>query len=461
MKDNKVNWELSGDSSNPTIALIAPSNGFGDEEGQEVIKNRINKLKEKGFYVMVPKYDDGNLLVESEVEGRKSFGRLFKSVTPAVSIDNCVAQIKDSIRNGWNMLPLMGGNGFQRIIPILVDYYQENPTEKNMNVKIFGFSNSTFATILNSYDICHFVATPFSSVFMRDGFESEASQLELIMKNQQVAPYPRRVLVDDEGKLAKINLTKHYPINSGNLRQDCDETSKLQLNIAPGENWSLGLEGFIQLPGNILAVNYFESLSKFLEKHQHNLPQFIEIGNFVTRLDGDDGYQNLRHDDCGKIILDEKNVSRILAKEESLRFELKKSIDMKKELEEKQDRDFGQQHSLTILSLIDEKIIGKAIGGDPLTQDDIICLIQSQNNAIDKIMSDITQVVQRFKVPLVHNSRFGHCANMSVVNGGLNKVQLQGNNLMMEMVLEPTLSIADGAKVTKVQDFEHSVQNSI
>lgn len=38
-----------------------------------------------------------------------------------------------------------------------------------------------------------------------------------------------------------------------------------------------------------------------------------------------------------------------------------------------------------------------------------------------------------FRIPLIQNTRNGHCANMSIVNGGQNQVELQGDQIFLTM----------------------------
>jgi len=443
MKNNYV-WESFGELQNPTIALIAPSNGIGGDEGQKIIRDIIEKLVQRGFCVMVPNYDDGNLLIQKDTEIS-----LIDKI-PRNNPDNNAQQIKDCIDNGWNMMPLMGGNGLGKIIPNLVEYYKQYPNKKNSHVKIFGFSNSTYASILASHDICHFIATPFSNIFTKPEFEEESIQLDYIMKNKTISPYSRSILQDPENKLDSVEITKHYPLNSGNLVAEADMKSRLQINITENEKWSIGLEGFIQGPDFVSKSHDLDFLDNFLEKHKNNLPQFIEIGNLATRLDGTRGYLNLRHDSSGKIIINESNIKKILSKEKSLRTDLNKIFDKITELQQKDLRNTEENQDLKILSLIPKEIFNKSRDNKPLDKQDIAKVLKSQNDAIDIMFTEIKSTALKYKVPLIHNSRFGHCANMSVVNGGLNKVAMKDNNIEMEMISGPEKSISSSSKATRV-----------
>lgn len=175
-------WETFGDDSKPVIALIAPSNGIGREE----IEQRIIPLTNKGFCVKVALYTDGNIVVESDVEGRVQSDRMGTTFFPATSSGTGANQIIDCIKNGWNIMPLMGGDSFQDKIPLIIHYFEEHPEEKNIDVKMFGMSNSTYATILANRNICSFTSTPFTSVFMVEemhpNFNESSKKLEMVLK---------------------------------------------------------------------------------------------------------------------------------------------------------------------------------------------------------------------------------------------------------------------------------------
>jgi hypothetical protein len=431
------NWDAFGDSKNPTIALIAPSNGLSGEAGQKVIRDRIEKLVARGFCVKVPRYEDGQIVVQSDVVGRKQSNRLGKTITPAVDAKTGVNQIIDCVRYGWNMMPLMGGDNFEAKIPLIVQYFQEHPDQKRPAVKIFGLSNSTYATILASYGICSFISTPFTSIFSKETLQNQATQLELVMKDKDAEEYPRAILQDTSQKLGQIARTYHYPLNFGNIITEVEKSQKgdesLSLHIKDGQEWSLGFEGFLQRPGNIFPVNYPFFLDQFLQKHQENLPKFIEIGNIATRLDGLNGYAVLEHDSFGQIIVDEGNIEKILPNKSQLKADIVKISQKKTELESKESRTPFEQKTLEILSLIPPEIFTKSQGDQDFDADDIRKILEAQNAAIVMVVDGVKQVVEQYDIPLILNTKNGHCANMSVVNGGLNSVKVVGDEVVMKM----------------------------
>jgi hypothetical protein len=332
-----MGWKLYGDEGAKIIALIAPSNGIAGVAGQERIKSRIDLLVEKGFRVMVPEYDDGNLVFEANVAGRVESLVAGQTVSPAVSPDVGARQIIEAIENGWNIMPYMGGDRFQDKIPLIVQYFEENPDKKNPDVQIFGMSNSTYATILSSRGICSFTSTPFTSFFVNakidSNFVESANKLESVMKGESYA-VESSVIQDPENKLTDLTQTFHYPLNSGNIVwenkkeerigkkfQDSENTKTIEeiraeenlksLQIPPDKSWSISVEGFLQ-GFDRKKLNYSGNLKEFLKLHAGHLPSFVEVGNLVTRFDGTGGYANLLHDEgTGEIMIDRYNVNKV------------------------------------------------------------------------------------------------------------------------------------------------------
>ncbi len=437
-------WVSFGDASNPTIALIAPSDGEAGESGKERVKTLKNILVARGFCVKMPEYTDGSLVIEKTVEGRKYSAKM-NTITPAVSSDVSANQVIDCVGNGWNMLPLRGGDGFEKTVPIIAQHFEANPQDKNPNVKIFGFSNSTYATILASRGICSFISTPFVNIFdpNRSGeFQPSAQVLELekLLTGEEVETYPRRIIYNPDNKLSSVRKTFNYPMNFGTVVSLTKEENRGLLQIEPSQNWSLSVEGFLQTFGELYAIDYAHFLNKFLSQHREHLPSFIEIGNLVTRLDGRNGYQNLLHDEAtGQILVNEENVDKLYAGREKLAVDVKAFLSKKSQLElQISDSDFNsspqedQQHAirqLRLISLIPDELSKKS----HYDKDDVINILHSQNLIQAEVMLEIEEVVKHHRVPLIQNTRNGHCANMSIVNGGSNEVRLDGDKILMIM----------------------------
>ncbi|MBU6141457.1 MAG: hypothetical protein KGP29_07910 [Proteobacteria bacterium] len=364
-------WESFGDESHPAIALVATSNCFAD---QEIIELRKTKLIEKGFCVKIARFDDGLLMVEAEVAGRKKSDRLGDSISPAVSAEVGAQQIIDCINLGWNIMPFMGGESLKDKIPLIVDHFSSKPQDKKPSVTIFGMSDVTYATVLASHGICSFTSTPFTNIFLRsdEHLAAAAERLEKLMKGEEVEDFPRRIICDPSNKLADLNRTFHYPLNIGNIAHEVEGRRLLQ--IPSDQKWSISVEGFLQRPGNVALVNYHWLLTEFIKQHSDNPPAFIELGNIATRLDGSNGYTNLLHDEeSGRILINPYNIDKILAKK-------------------------GRSDLEAIKATVET--------------------LESQNLLIDRLIEDLSKVAAEHGIPLIQNTRNGHCANMDIVRGG-------------------------------------------
>lgn len=461
-------WVSFGDKNDPAIAFIAPSSGFGGEEAQNQIQQRIDLLVDKGFYVKVPRYENGSLMLEPEVPNQKNSDRLGTTISPATSDETGASQIIYCILSGLNMLPLMGGDSFENKIPLIVKYFEEHPEQKNPQVKIFGMSNSTYATILAGHGICSFISSPFVNVFNRaksdpKHFLRPAQELEKLLKNQETETYSRRIISSPINKLDNITHTFHYPLNFGNIAKK--EHVEL-LQIPENQTWSFSIEGFLQIPRKQLIAGYGGCLYDFLQHHQNNPPAFIEIGNIATRLDGRDGYENLFHDEetgeiaIGEDIESDYNVNKVYANKSKLAKDLGALFAEKTNLESainesepKKQRWMNRQ--IRLLSLMPNEIFQKINNSNQtlepqgLDKEDIATILRSQNLVLQEVANEIKEVANHFQIPLIQNPRNGHCANMSVVNGGNNSIKLEGEKLLM--LMQP---ISRGIQPKSVAPFE-------
>lgn len=423
-------WQSFGDETNKIIALIAPSNG----RNQDYIKARIDLLVAQGFCVKAPQYEDGNLVVQSNLTTSDS--RIFNSFFPAVVPETGAAQIIDCIRNGWNIMPYMGGDSFEEKLPAILDYFKQHPDEKNPEVKIFGVSNATFATFLQAQGICTFVSTPFPYCIVQaesdKNYKIPAGELLKIMREEDAEIYPRKVITNPENKLSSIKQTKHYVLNTGPLCCDVGEeyqhlSSNIRLQIPESEKWSVAIEGFIENGDKTRLVNYGYLLEKFLEKHQNNLPQFIEIGCFATRLDGINGYQSLVHNKNGLIEISDYNVDKILQKESSLMAAIKDILQKQEERKIPSNR----------RSIFPDQVREKVLKNEVLIKEDIIEILKQENQLIGNLQNIFKGIAEKFSIPLIFNARYGHTANMAVVNGGDNVCHLQHDQFALEMIARP------------------------
>lgn len=420
-------WKFYPENKQGTvIALVAPSNGVGGEDRQNAIKLRIDLLVSKGFCVMVPEYKDGALAFETEVENRITSQVVGNTICPATSPKSGSEQIIEAIENGWNIMPYMGGDSFQAKIPLIVEHFEKHPERKNPNVKIFGMSNTTYATILASNGICSFTSTPFTRFFVEAQsdpyFVENATKLEQAMKGERFSS-ESTIIQDPENKLSGLRETFHYPLNTGNvdwenvrekriikrfenaentktIEEIREEEERRSLKIEPSKAWSISMEGFLQRFDHE-KINSAKILKDFLKLHEQHLPSFIEIGNLVTRYDGAEGYANLVHDnETGQILVNEYNIDKVynnyknaLVKAEEARLE-------------------GRKYKLPIIPL--------GIDISTITKDSVREILTAQNALQEEIMNEIKADVG--KVPLTQNTQNGHCLNMGVVEGGESQI---------------------------------------
>jgi hypothetical protein len=432
-QQTQYRWQSAGEINNPVIAYIAPSNLIS----QDIIQKRIDMLVRNGFCVKYPVYDD-QLLAPKELDGRKSGGRMGDQVSsPAVNIQDGANQVIDCIVNGWNIMPLMGGDSFEQKLPLIIKYFEEHPEHKNPRVKFFGLSNATFAAFLQASGICRFIATPFLSAITRSDegqqqYQKAAQELLKIMREESTESHSRPILFEPSNQLSKIYKTTHYVLNVGPICADIKDDYKdlgLSLKIPDGQKWSMAFEGFIENGSGIRLVNYHHLIREFLIQHKDNLPQFIEIGNIATRLDGVEGYQNLHHDQNGLIELSDQNINKILKDEEKLRNYVKKIIAL-------QDKGDIPQDKKTPFPAI---ILQKVSHGETLDSGDIVQIIEQENSRIKFIQAEVIRASEEFGISLILNNRYGHTDNMAVVDGGFSSVLRVKDGLKMVM-LEPTLA---------------------
>lgn len=395
-------WVNFGDEkSKKVLAIVALSNAHQGKEGQEKIKQRIDVLTREGFCVWVPQFSDGNLLIEEEVDEKREESRISGTFTPAVSAETGVRQFIECLQKGIDIMPLMGGDNFEKKIPHIIKYYEEHPEEKRPHIRLYGFSNATWGVALMSHGICNFISTPFASVFILETqdetYRDQAQQLRKLLNFEKIDNHPRKILYNHEDKLAQITETFHYPFNAGVLWSEVDEKNCTNYFSPPqDQKWSMSFEGYMQQSANNEKnTNPSWGIKKFLEKHKDNLPQFIELGNLATRKDGTNGYSNLQYNEDGEILANEYNLRKL----------------------------------------------------GHLNVEDAKKLILEQNQLIKVNHEKIIAVAKEFGVPVILNTSNGHCHNMSVVNSGHNKVSLKDGKVEMEMddlTLVPRKASAQG-----------------
>ncbi|MES2676721.1 MAG: hypothetical protein V4612_00195 [Pseudomonadota bacterium] len=415
-------WQTVGDSSNPIIALIATSSGLGQVD----IQNKISALVAAGFCVKYVRYSDGSL-VNQHNDGNEM---VREAVDPKIGAE----QIIDCINNGWNMMPTMGGWSFQNKVPFVVDYFEKNPDQKNLAVKMFGFSDNTFATILQSNGICQFICSTALYCLLRQSparfapveiekYQIAAQELVDLLRTGKVVLEPRTILFNPDNKLDSLEEFEFYPMHCGNpfhsltIDENDEQYDLRHLDSSffePSEKYAIALEGFIQRPGALISCNENadQLLDRFLAQKQQQgklLPECIEINLFTTRLDGEAGYHYLVYDqDSGLIEKSAFNIEKLLKNQSKIKATL---LEISK----------GQKSSNDAYTKVDSELLDRVRSGEDLNKEDITKLIDSENKQIEILQEKILAVAQKYNIPVIQNFRFGHSLNMSTVGGGRNK----------------------------------------
>jgi len=130
---DEYEWVTYGGQEKDSVVLIAPSNGFADESGQSIIAKRIELLNSKRIPVTVPRYPDGYQVVQKDCVGRESSGRMGGTISPAVAKEVVAKQIIESIISGRDIMPLMGGDGAAKVVPIVAEYFKMPRTEESQS----------------------------------------------------------------------------------------------------------------------------------------------------------------------------------------------------------------------------------------------------------------------------------------------------------------------------------------
>lgn len=415
-------WKTAGNPLNPVIALIATSSGLGQDD----VKNKIDTLVRAGFCVKYVRYPDENLINQHN-DGNKMTR---EAIDPEIG----AKQIIDCIENGWNMMPTMGGWSFKNKIPLIVDYFKKNPDRKNIAVKIFGFSDNTFATILQSNGICQFICSTALYCLVRQSperlteleikkYQEAANELKDLLKTGKVTSEPRKILFNFHNKLNSLKEFEFYPMHCGSpfhsltIDEKDEQYGLRHLDnslFEPSRKYAIALEGFIQRPNTLIThnENADQLLGKFLAQKQQLgklLPEFIEINLFTTRLDGDMGYNYLVYDkDSGLIERSDFNIEKLFKNQAKIKATLLEIFE-------------NQNSSSNTYTRVDPELLDKVKISEDLNREDIVKLIDSENQQIGILQEKILLVSQEYNIPVIQNFRFGHSLNMSTVGGGRNR----------------------------------------
>lgn len=482
---------ISGDESQerPVLAFIAPANGFYGLAGQQLIRDRVQLLTRLGFAVKIPVFsldqtalpekinfdiakqksalEQMQLMIEPNVASRNEVE--FPASAPNANSPQVGAEIIiDCIKNGWNMMPLLGGVSFQDKLPYIREYFAAHPEEKNPAVKIFGYSNLTFANSLVLDGICSYLPTQFINNFSKIeeikakrleralsagevewlGFlESQAKKLMAALCNPaSVSAGERRVLFYPPNIAANLEGTAmHYPLNAGVFTEI--ELDPKVFIPNPKEKWSFAIEWMMQEGDPAAAQKAFKLLDRFLESHRANPPQFIELGVLGTRFDGMNGIWDLIYDGDGILEVSDSNVDIILFRESTKQGFIKSLnnfLDGYKSCSAEDKELHGAlpsflqnklDHNLNKISEIDETI----------SREEIKDILKWQNEIRERIVGKVCEVAKKHNLPLVFNPNYGHVANMSPDVSGPCEYRFEGVSLNLRRLEDRSATISETA----------------
>jgi len=439
-KSKNYTWHQIGDKENQPIAFIAPSNAWS----QEVIKKRIDLLVAKGFCVICPLYksDSEEYFLVDPREKHEEVERMRGSITPAVSEIDGANQIIEAIEAGIDIMPLMGGENFEKKIPHILEYFAKHPEGKNMAVRIFGLSNATFANYLAAQGICDFVSSPFLSVISdsddgKKDYDAIAEALLKVMKRQSGEHVREFKVMEGEDEVRNIS-TKHYPLNIGPLIEAA-EKKVIAEGFNPTGNYSIEFEGFIEIGSRRRILDIASIVRNFLKAHKDNPPQFMVCGIFSTRFDAAKGYNKLSHDEETLIALSDNNIEAIFAKRLDLKKDLAAAIT---DNTERRKVEFSPELTAKIQDQDYE-----------LTKEDIATVIKHENLQIRQLHEDLRGVAQEYKIPLLLSADFGHAANMGIVPCGdyICEVNEKNVSAYCDLTSRPAKDL-HATKVVKAED---------
>lgn len=455
----------AGDDSvaKPVFAFISPANGFYGAAGQQLIRTRLELLTRLGFEVKIPVFSLGaneddiaaipekinfdiaeqkfaleqmQIVIEPNVVGRNEPAFL-EPDRNANSPQTGANIITDCVKNGWNMMPLMGGASFDEKLPDIRKYFAEHPEEKNPTVKIFGYSNITFANSLMLDGICSYCPTPFTNFFSKvEEVKTKQSQRDLSEGESEWLAYLesqaeklKSALIDPNGVTAgerKIlffpqNFPKnlegtsmHYPLNA-DVFTGLESDPKVFVPN-PNEKWSFAIEWMIQKGDNPANVSKaFKMLDDFLRSNTENLPQFIELGVLGTRFDGMNGIWDLLYDQDGNLEVSDANVDIILFRESTKQGFVKKLNDFLAGYKScsAEDKELNGTLPNFLSSKLDHDFNKISEVDGSISREEIKEIFKWRNEVCGRIVGKVIETATKYNLPLVFNSNYGHVANMS------------------------------------------------
>jgi len=460
----KYEWQKYGDESLPKLAIVAPANGrkWGPAV-EEAINKRIELLQGLGFCVCVPRYEDGSMVFESDAP--TGYAEIGDSHARGVSATTGADQIIECAQNGWDIFPYMGGWGFVDKIGKVIEHFKDSSTTKPTKpIRIFGFSDCTFAAFLQSHhpDIFQFYSTNLPSYLSKNSseldpaerpiFERNVREMQNFFRTGELTDYVRPILSTAGKDLQDIPSVQYFPLHSDMIWADSvdfDITKGGEFcfghmpikapQLQTSKPYILGLEGFLQKPttNKKYDTQFPKYLDEFLRQRQEKgqLPELVEIGLFATRIDGANGYVGLLHnEENGLIEINDFNVGRIFNKmeEQKAKGEVPGLV---KQIKEVVDTSLEEATKYgNSLTQIPESIKTKVSESHDLTKDDIATILESENQKILKMREALIEICDRYGVPTVSNGRCGHTLNIGVVGGGNVSLRLEADKFIFEQL---------------------------
>ena len=490
----------------PVFAFISPANGFYGLAGQQAIRNRLELLTRLGFEVKIPVFSlDGagddiaaipekinfdiaeqrstleqmQIVIEPNVAGRDE--PAFPESAPNANSPQTGADIiKDCVKNGWNMMPLMGGSSFDKKLPYIKHYFANHSEDKDPTVKIFGYSNITFANSLMLDGICSYSPTPFTNFFSKivevkakqsqrhlsEGevdwltyLESQAEKLKSALidpisignAERRVIFYPSTVPTNLEG------TSMHYPLNA-DVFTGLESDPKVFVPKA-SEKWSFAIEWMIQKGDNPAAVSKaFKMLDEFLDNNISNLPQFIELGVLGTRFDGMNGIWDLVYDENGDLEVSDTNVDIILFREATKQGFVNKLNDFLSGYKNcsAEDKEILGTLPTFLQSKLDHDLNKISEVEGAISREEIKDVFRWRNEVCERVVGKVIEIAKKHDLPLVFNSNYGHVANMSPNIAGPCEYKFDGPKLNLTRLEDRSLT----ASSKRISETAHQLDYS-
>jgi len=457
-------WIVVGKSDcKKHIAMIATSGGVEwNDENKEKFLKRVNELNELGFVVHVPRYENDNWIFEPGEKLAAAVGS--KTTSRAVSPQNGAAQIIESVENGWDVFPYMGGMSFVDKIGEVVKYFKGEDVEKPQQpIRFFNFSDCTYAAFLQSHhpDIFRYYSTTTSGDLWFDSIPQDhpsraeydevrkrnLAALKKVLSEDAIDDYAREVLYSPPADL-DLKGVQYFPLHNYMIWHDAADFDPAKVGGAnpgePGHNrlgfrlepalefnklntsrpYILAFEGFLQQAAqdNKYDTNFIRNLDEFLRQRaaRNELPKALEMGLFETRLDGSNGYAfgayRLHDEKTGLIAIDDFNIDRLFGHRKNIAAQIKTVAS-----------EAGTTH-------IPQAVVQKVKDGAELEKSDIKEILESENAKILQMQKEVIALAKKYEIPVIANHRNGHCLNIGVVGGGLVNLRIKGQIAEVEQL---------------------------